>query len=404
MRKVIFLSYDGMTDPLGQSQVLPYLEGLTKRGINFHLISFEKPERFEQHHASIKQRCESNEITWHPLEYTKTPPVISTLKDIRRMYKTAKKIAKQEEIDLIHARSYISGIVAQKMLKRLNIPFVFDMRGFWADERVDGNIWDIKKPLYKYIYKYFKRKEIQLLKQAKSIISLTENAKNELLSWGILKGQQLNISVIPCCVDTKLFDPDKVNVHQKRNLKNALKIKEKDFVIGYIGSIGTWYMLDEMLDFFKVQFDTNPNVKMMFVTRENAKTIFKAAELRNIPKDRVIVVSTIHKYMPLHVSLFDFSIFFIKPSYSKKASSPTKQGELMAMGIPVICNAGVGDTDATVQNFNSGIVIPKLEKKSYAINLTEQTFDKTQIRNGAISFFELKKGVDSYFHAYGIKM
>ena len=38
---ILYLSYDGMTDPLGQSQVLPYLAGLSKKGFRFHLISFE---------------------------------------------------------------------------------------------------------------------------------------------------------------------------------------------------------------------------------------------------------------------------------------------------------------------------------------------------------------------------
>jgi hypothetical protein len=51
----------------------------------------------------------------------------------------------------------------------------------------------------------------------------------------------------------------------------------------------------------------------------------------------------------LNISLFDTSIFFIRPTYSKKASSPTKQGEIMAMGIPLICNYGVGDTDEIVK-------------------------------------------------------
>ena len=40
--RVIYISYDGMSDQLGQSQVLPYIEGLSKFGHTFELISFEK--------------------------------------------------------------------------------------------------------------------------------------------------------------------------------------------------------------------------------------------------------------------------------------------------------------------------------------------------------------------------
>ena len=38
----LYLSYDGISDPLGQSQVLPYLKGLARLGHKIHLISFEK--------------------------------------------------------------------------------------------------------------------------------------------------------------------------------------------------------------------------------------------------------------------------------------------------------------------------------------------------------------------------
>ena len=31
--RVLYISYDGMTDALGQSQVLPYLCGLAQRGV-----------------------------------------------------------------------------------------------------------------------------------------------------------------------------------------------------------------------------------------------------------------------------------------------------------------------------------------------------------------------------------
>ena len=57
LRKILYISYDGMTDPLGQSQVLPYLVGLTKKGCQFHLISFEKQERFEKFESTIRQIC-----------------------------------------------------------------------------------------------------------------------------------------------------------------------------------------------------------------------------------------------------------------------------------------------------------------------------------------------------------
>jgi hypothetical protein len=83
------------------------------------------------------------------------------------------------------------------------------------------------------------------------------------------------------------------------------------------------------------------------------------------------------------------------------ASSPTKQGELMAMGIPIVCNAGVGDTDHIVKTYRSGFVLEHLNDKAYATQLSvPHSFDKLELINGANAYFSLKEGVRSYQAVY----
>ena len=88
-KQVLYLSYDGITDALGQSQILPYVLGLEKLGHSFHMISFEKKETYFQFRANIEQQLKGTKITWHPFFYTKKPPVLSTLYDLKRMKKKA---------------------------------------------------------------------------------------------------------------------------------------------------------------------------------------------------------------------------------------------------------------------------------------------------------------------------
>ena len=57
------------------------------------------------------------------------------------------------------------------------------MRGFWADERVDGKIWKKEKFPFNKIYNYFKKKELQFFSEADHTVSLTFNGKNEIHSW-----------------------------------------------------------------------------------------------------------------------------------------------------------------------------------------------------------------------------
>jgi len=401
-QNVLYISYDGMTDPLGQSQVLPYIAGLSKT-YQFHLISFEKAGNFTKNKRLIEDICEKHNIVWHPLKYTKNPPIFSTLSDINKMKKLTIKLDEKFNFKIIHCRSYIASLIGLYMKQKYQKKFIFDMRGFWADERVDGKLWNLKNPVYKFIYNYFKKKEKQFLQVSDSIVSLTKNGKNEILSWNILGVTENKITVIPCCVDLNIFDPEKIDIQQQMALKSHLRISDNDYVLGYVGSLGTWYMLDEMLHYFKVFSSTNANTKFLFISGENPQDIYNKATQYNIPRDKIVVTKCLHKDVPLHISLFDASIFFILPAYSKKASSPTKQGELMAMGIPVICNSGIGDTGFVIKTYESGILINQFIEDDYkegSIKLNNDTFDILKIKEGAKDFYGLENGLENYFKVY----
>ncbi len=401
MIHVLYISYDGMTDPLGQSQVLPYLVGLSKEGYSFHLISFEKEERFEQHREHIQAICDAAGITWHPLSYTKKPPLLSTIYDVQRMKGLAHQLHKEHNFKIIHCRSYIAALVGLGMKKKFGTKFLFDMRGFWANERVDGKIWNLRNPIFKKVYNYFKKKEIQFFTEADYTISLTYNGKNEIESWKEFGNNKPHIEVIPCCVDLDLFNPENINETDQINLRKTLNIDSTDFILGYVGSIGTWYMLSEMLDYFKQLKATKPSAKFLFVTGESPSTILNKANEIGINLEDIIITSCRHNEVPLNISLFDCSIFFIRPTYSKKASSPTKQGEIMAMGIPLICNAGVGDTDIVVEKYHAGQVLKDLTDAAYLQSLeTDFEFIKSKTMEGAREFYGLKEGVQKYLKVY----
>lgn len=390
-----------MTDPLGQSQVLPYLRGLSKKGYKISLISCEKPERLELNRQTIEQICKDAHIDWHPLIYTKKPPLLSTIWDVWKINRKANELHKKHHFQLVHCRSYISVLIGLKLKRKYGIRMLFDMRGFWADERVDGNIWNVSNPVFKLVYNYFKKKEKEFFMQSDHVISLTENGKQEILSWNLPLVTAEKITVIPCCVDLELFNPETISEAQQKERKTDLGLEDSDFIIGYIGSIGTWYMLPEMLDYFKVLKVKKTNAKFLFVTGDNPENIHFLAQQKGINTSDIVITSCLHKDVPLYISLFDESIFFIRPTYSKKASSPTKQGEIMAMGIPLICNAGVGDTDSIVISYESGIVINQLDEQSYK-EVVEKgiSFNQEKTIKGANEHFSLEIGVNRYAKIY----
>ncbi|WP_165929538.1 glycosyltransferase [Pseudocnuella soli] len=403
METVLYLSYTGMTDPLGQSQVLSYLSALSQNaGYRFVIVSFEKPEVYNRLKDTIEEACAKAGIEWHPLSYTSKPPVVSTFRDVRRMRSKAIELMERHRFSLVHCRSYIPSLTGLYLKRNFGIPFLFDMRGFWADERLDGNIWHLSNPVYRIIYQYFKKKEKQFLLNANHIVSLTRNARDVIGSWK-LDLSPLPITVIPCCVDMSLFQPQNVSADKQSQVRQALGIPQEANVISYVGSLGTWYMLPEMMAFVKQYFDAFPGSYFMILTGEPEQMVHDTAQQYGVDIQRIKIKKVPRAEMPIYISLSTLSIFFIKPAFSKKASSPVKQGELMAMGIPIVCNDSVGDTGEIIEAYKAGIVLDSFTPQAYAqaiAQLKERQFDKHQIILGAQQEYSLEHGVNSYASVY----
>jgi len=400
-KQILYISYDGMTDPLGQSQVIPYLVGLSKKGLNFTIVSCEKKEKYLENKEIITRILNNASIAWHPLFYTKQPPVLSTLYDYYRLKRKVRALYKQVGFDMIHCRSYLPSLLGLWIKKKYQVPFIFDMRGFWADERVDGGIWNIKNPIFKIIYRYFKKKKIAFVNESAEIVCLTNAGKNEILKWENLKINDHKISVIPCCVDIDVFNPDNFSPVRQQEVRQRLQIKNSDFVLGYLGSLGTWYLVDEMMRFFSTMKKKIETAKFLFVTPDDPADIIVKMQKYGIDATNVIITKAARNEVPLMISLFDFGIFFIKPAYSKMASSPTKQGEIMAMGIPVICNSGIGDTDEIITAYNAGLIVRNSKFDEPIQNIGSGiNYDKKEIRDGAIEYFSLDNGIEKYYKLY----
>ena len=401
---VLYISYDGMTDPLGQSQVIPYLTGLAEKGYAIELISFEKKKAFEKNAVVIKDILKGSNIQWHPLTYTKSPPIFSTVWDLIRMRFKVLTLYRKYRFKIVHCRSYIPAFAGLSLRKKYGVKFIFDIRGFWIEERVDGNIWNLSNPFYKQVYRYFKKKEKEFFSMADYVISLTHKAKDEILSWKNTSAGPLKIEVIPTCVDTKLFSQANVISQQLTDFKQRYGITGNDFILSYLGAIGTWYMLDEMLDFFTVLLSEKPNAKFLFITHESEQNIRMKSRQLNIPDKNIIVNKADRHEVPALLSLSDFSIAFIKPAYSKMASSPTKFGELLSMGIPFICNRAVGDMEEIVNKYNCGILADGFSENDYR-NVIKQMKnmgkpDAIRLRRAAEDYFSLSGGIEKYDAVY----
>jgi glycosyltransferase involved in cell wall biosynthesis len=130
-----------------------------------------------------------------------------------------------------------------------------------------------------------------------------------------------------------------------------------------------------------------------------------AAVKCGLSADKLIVKQGKRHEVPGLLSLSDYAVFFIKPCYSKISSSPTKHGEIMAMGIPVITNDGVGDVKQVVNRYNAGYVVNDFSDQAFNTvidkMLAGNSFDKSAIRMGAQEFYSLNIAVEGYRSVYG---
>jgi glycosyltransferase involved in cell wall biosynthesis len=386
--RVLYLSYDGLTDPLGQSQILPYILSLSKSGYGFTIVSFEKKHRVQSEKDEIADLCKRHRVEWIPLPYLRWPPILSTLYCLLVLWHKVKKLHEINHFQIVHCRSYLTAIVGLWLKKKYDLKMIFDMRGFWADERVEGGLWNLNNPVYRKIYQYFKRKEKQFLLQSDHVISLTRNAKSEIASWSI---KHAPITVIPTCVDLDVFNPEKITHERKEYQREQLGLKPDDFVLLYLGSWGTWYMTEAMLTFFEKIKVRYSNARFLIVTPD--KVEIGSHEFRT----DIIIISVPRKDVPVVISLANVAVFFIKPSYSKKASSATKMAEILAMEIPVVTNSGWGDVDVFSDSL---ILVPENGEISDLTDLDFSGFNFKAIRKRLEREMSLSFGTVRYAEVY----
>lgn len=398
--KILFISYDGMSDPLGQSQVLPYLAGLSKAGYEITLLSCEKADRIAKGEKQLRAFCALHRIDWSYVLFHSKPPIAAKFYDIFNMKRKAIDLYKEKKFDMIHCRSYVSVSIGLWLKNKFGVKVLFDMRGFWVDERVDGGLWQTDKLFYRLAYAYYKKKEAYYIQHSDHIILLTEAGKRELIRWPAYTG--VPVTVVSCSADFDVFSL--TEQQQKFEARARLGIPKEDIVVSYLGSLGTWYMLEEMLLFFNQLKKVYPTAKFLFLTPENPSLVHDRLPDHGLEKKDFIILFSERKQIPGYIKASDFSLSFIKPAYSKIASSPTKIGELLAMGIPVISNRGIGDVEEMIEETGCGIVVADFSSGSFDQALKKLpallSVSPEYIRSVGEKNYSLQHAIEKYKEVY----
>jgi glycosyltransferase involved in cell wall biosynthesis len=342
-----------MLEPLGQTQVLPYLRELSKRGVNFTLLSFERAQAFT---VSGRRQCEelkrdlhAEKIDWHWLRYHQRPSLPATMYDVWAGIRYAGKLVRRKKIELVHARSHIPATIALALKRKFGIKMIFDVRGLMAEEYVDARHW----PEGGLRYRITKAAERKIFAATDAVVTLTERIWPIIKEWDGLKGRTVHHAVVPCCVDLSLFNFSEA---QREKVRAELGLENR-FTLVYSGSLDGWYLTEDMADFFARVVQKESDAHLLWLTKGSRERVRQLMSARGIGENNFSVRAVSPKEVPSYLAAGDVGIAFIKRCFSKLASSPTKNGEYLACGLPIVINSGIGDSDELVNGSQAGIAI-----------------------------------------------
>ena len=69
MVKALYFSYDGLLDPLGQSQIIPYVSAICSAGHSLTIVSYEKVERTKEQIKLMETKLQKIGVHWVRLEF-----------------------------------------------------------------------------------------------------------------------------------------------------------------------------------------------------------------------------------------------------------------------------------------------------------------------------------------------
>jgi len=401
---ILYITFDGLLDPIPYSQVIPYLEGFASDGCGIHVLSFEKRggEGRKREVSELRDRLEKRGIRWRYFAWRNRPYVIAQLFNLLEGFLTILYLACRRRIAVIHARSYPAGLLALTFKYLLGIKFLFDMRGFWADEKVDAGLWEKDGILYRLT----KRIERRLVTRADRVVVLSNQARKLLPRLvGRNHSELPPVDVIPCCVEVERFagvSRDEIDLRRRE-----LGFPPDAVVVAYLGSIGTFYKFEEALDFFKVWRAARPDVRLLIMTPPPHDEVREILGRKNIQEGDWRLMSLRPEAVPAYLATAHVGLAFFSMTFSKEASSAVRVAEYLAAGLLMVVSDKGGDVPAMVEKEEIGAVITRYSEDEYlrAVRRLESLWPGLQDRRErcqalARESFSHEIGLERYLHIY----
>jgi glycosyltransferase involved in cell wall biosynthesis len=340
----LYVCYLSLDDPLVRTQVVAYLQGLVVRGYVIHLLTFETTRLTRTRRRALRDEMRGAGIQWHGLRYHKRPSLPATVLDTLLGALMSAALVRRFRLDTVHARSHIPAAMALIARRLARFELLFDIRGLLAEEYVDAGNWRRGSVPYR-LTNWVQRLAIG---RAAGLVVLTHAVRRLLFS-----PDDARVAVIPCCADVEAIERA---APERDPIRASLGLDGRPVLV-YVGKLGGWYLQREMVEFYVRARRDIPDLHLLVLTQSNRRLIEDELRGFGVGPNDCTVRSAPADEVPGYLAAADAALAFIRPTFSKVSSSPTKIGEYLAAGLPIVTGRGIGDVDDVLERYDAGVVL-----------------------------------------------
>lgn len=240
------------------------------------------------------------------------------------------EVAKQHNVDIIHAHTpYRVGLPALKAARRLNLPFVYEMRGMWEETAVANGRWRRNGPAYLR----FQNFENKVLTKADSVICISETLKKEAISRGV---DPSKITVVTNAVERNMLE-NKTESSALKSAVKALNCTKSTKVVGYIGSLREMEGVDFTALGVSKLIEKGHDVRLFVLSGTSGQSQLQDyCEGLGISDKSVIMGPVPHEEVARFYDLIDIFVVSRPDSKVTRLVTPLKPFEAMLMGKVVV--------------------------------------------------------------------
>jgi len=281
---------------------------------------------------------------------------------VKHFMKRIIQLSTLENVDVIHAHTpYRVGLPALKAARKLNLKFVYEMRGLWEDTAVASGRWKS----WGLSYRRFRRMETKILKQSDKIICISETLRKEVISRGIASEK---ISVVSNGVESTISDRPQVELP---NLFTDLKEKlDSNIVVGYIGSLRKLEGVNLTAEAVSILKRNGINVKFLILSTNSGQDELRTyCDNLGISENTIIEGPVPHESISPFFNLIDVFVVSRPDSRVTRLVTPLKPFEAMSNRCATIVS-NLPALEEIVKHEETGLVYKADNANSLAENIS----------------------------------